>query len=266
VRDLLVLTVDPARISDPEIAGEGERDRLVTLAARFSREDLLRAFDLLARVEYEIRGAAQPRYHLEMGLLRWMHLRKLVPIEELIQAAGARPATARPSPPGPAPRPVPGKMTGGMPAAPDAAPPSRPVSQPAAGPAAGTSAGLKETLLAEILKEKVVFYNTVVAQAQRIDATPDAVVFTFSPAQRVLLRRFEQSRSWLESVAQRIGGRPVAVSGVVGEAAAIMPDAARAADPAASKKADLRERALADESVQAMLAVFPAEIRDVEEM
>ena len=47
VRDLLVLTVDPSRISDPEIAGEGERDRLEALAARFSREDLLRAFDLL---------------------------------------------------------------------------------------------------------------------------------------------------------------------------------------------------------------------------
>ncbi len=84
VRDLLVLTVDPSRISDPEIAGEGERDRLKALAARFSREDLLRAFDLLTRAESEIRGAAQPRYHLEMALLRWIHLRKLAPIEDLI--------------------------------------------------------------------------------------------------------------------------------------------------------------------------------------
>src|SRR5690349_19676048 len=41
-RDLLVLSVDPARIDDPEIAGEGERDRLKALSARFSREDLLR--------------------------------------------------------------------------------------------------------------------------------------------------------------------------------------------------------------------------------
>jgi DNA polymerase-3 subunit gamma/tau len=37
VRDLLVLSVDPSRISDPEIAGEGERERLTALAARFSR-------------------------------------------------------------------------------------------------------------------------------------------------------------------------------------------------------------------------------------
>ena len=90
VRDLLVLSVDPSRVSDPEIAGEGERDRLMALAARFSREDLLRAFDLLTRAEADIRGAAQPRYHLEMALLRWIHLRKLVPIEDLIAGAARR--------------------------------------------------------------------------------------------------------------------------------------------------------------------------------
>src|SRR5258705_8181061 len=92
VRDLLVLSVDPSRVNDPEIAGEGERDRLKGLAARFSREDLLRAFDLLTKAEADIRGAAQPRYHLEMALLRWMHLRKLMPIEDLIAgAAGGAP-------------------------------------------------------------------------------------------------------------------------------------------------------------------------------
>ena len=88
VRDVLVLAVDPSRINDPEIAGEGERDRLKALAGRFSREDLLRAFDLLTRAEQEIKSAAQPRYHLEMALLRWIHLRKLVSIEDLIAGAG----------------------------------------------------------------------------------------------------------------------------------------------------------------------------------
>src|SRR5204862_7214334 len=63
VRDLAVLLVDASRVSDPEIAAEGERDRLTALAGRFSREDLLRAFDLLTRADADIRGAAQPRYH-----------------------------------------------------------------------------------------------------------------------------------------------------------------------------------------------------------
>src|ERR1700716_2043718 len=103
VRDLLVLNVDPSRIADPEIAGESERERLTALAARFSREHLLRACDLLTRTEAEIRSAAQPRYHLEMALLRWIHLRKLVAIEDLIAGVGSQRVgaeLARPTLPG----------------------------------------------------------------------------------------------------------------------------------------------------------------------
>ena len=41
------------------------------------------------------RASAQPRYHLEMALLRWMHLRKLVPLSDLIQGLDkGAPATA----------------------------------------------------------------------------------------------------------------------------------------------------------------------------
>src|SRR3954470_16044378 len=107
VRDLMVLSVDPSRVNDPEIVAEGDRDRLLALVKRFSREDLLRAFDLLARAEVDIRAAAQPRYHLEMVLLRWIHLRKLTPIEELIAgAASAAPAAPAIS----SPKPAPGKI------------------------------------------------------------------------------------------------------------------------------------------------------------
>ena len=111
IRDLLVLSIDPSRADDPEIAGEGERARLVELAARFSREDLMRAFDAMTRAEAEIRTASPPRYHLEMALLRWMHLRKLVPLADLLQgrglpprAAGSAVAPPRESPREPAPR------------------------------------------------------------------------------------------------------------------------------------------------------------------
>src|SRR5471032_928386 len=141
VRDVLVLAVDPSRIDDPEIAGEGERDRLKALAGRFSREDLLRAFDLLTRAEQEIRSAAQPRHHLEMALLRWIHLRKLVSIEDLI-AGGSVPAA-----PGrvaavsaPAPAPVRRAALSGLPSA--SAPVAPAKSAPASKPdvAAPTSA------------------------------------------------------------------------------------------------------------------------------
>jgi DNA polymerase-3 subunit gamma/tau len=89
VRDLMILQIDPSRTQDPEFALEGDRARLDALAAAFSREDLLRAFDLIAKLEADLRFATQPRYHLEMALLRWIHLRRLVPLTELMSGAGA---------------------------------------------------------------------------------------------------------------------------------------------------------------------------------
>ena len=91
VRDLLVLKVDPQRLADPEIAADAERDRLQALAARFSREDLLRGFDVLSKAEFEIRGASQPRFHFEVAMLRWMHLRTLVPLAELMNGLERQP-------------------------------------------------------------------------------------------------------------------------------------------------------------------------------
>jgi len=137
---------------------------------------------------------------------------------------------------------------------------------------------LKDALLAEIRKSKMVFYSTVVAQAQKIDVAPGRVTFTFGSNQRTLRDMFEQNRSWLESTAEKVAGRKVTVQSTQGEAAsAAAADSASSADsagePAAAataaksdRKTALKEQALADAGVKALLEVFPAEIRDVEEM
>jgi len=137
---------------------------------------------------------------------------------------------------------------------------------PSSGAAPPTGAAFKDGFLAEIRKTKVVFYNTVVAQAQKIDVSADRVRFTFSAAQRTLREMFDQNRSWLESTAERIAGRRVAVTAEQADAAATPSAVAAPPDPAEMKKSALREQAMADAGVQAMLDVFPAEIRDVEEM
>jgi hypothetical protein len=97
------------------------------------------------------------------------------------------------------------------------------------------------------------------------------VMFTFSPNQRTLLNMFEQNRAWLEEIAQQVTGRRIAVAGAIADAAApsagaVVNAGEAAADRTADKKSALREQALADAGVQTMLEVFPAEIRDVEEM
>ena len=261
VRDLLVLSVDPSRIEDPEIAGETERDRLKGLAARFSREDLLRAFDVLSKAEYEIRGTAQPRYHLEMALLRWIHLRKLVPLTELLGSIkGAAAMAPRPSPlaPGGSGRPSPSAS---------AAKQDPPYVQkaPAAGrPGAVDPAPGLENFLAEIRKAKLFFYNTVVAQAQKIEFEQDRVTFTFLPAHRTLRDQLDQNRQWLESIAAGVSGKPMRVMAAQSDAAA--DPVAVAAGAPQPKPADLKAAAMGDAAVQAMLDVFPAEIEDVEEI
>ena len=272
VRDLLVLSVDASRIADPEIAGEGERERVKALADRFSREDLLRAFDVLTKAETDIRAAAQPRYHLEMALLRWIYLRKLVQIEDLITGAASSSASS-----------VGSGFSRTSPAAISPAatsPASKPQAQSGSSrtaltqtPEAARPGSLKDALLNEIRKQKASFYNMVVAQARTIEIADDRVVFTFSPAQKFLADQVGQNRPWLESVAQQASGRKLAVAGVIAEAAPASGNPTpKAAAPGMKdnetkdKKSALREQALADAGVQAMLDVFPAEIRDVEEL
>ena len=222
VRDLLVLKVDPRRLTDPEIAAEQERDRLQALATRFSQEDLLRGFDVLSRAEFEIRSAAQPRYHFEMAMLRWMHLRKLVPLAELVDGLEQSPV--------PAPRVMPTPASGEAPAPRDtasAAPPRRPAPAPAVRskpaekpapataspePAAPMAGDPKGAFLGELKRTKKFFYGTVVAQAQRIEVDGAKIVFTYTEAQQTLADQVGTSRPWLEALAAKTIGRKMAVA------------------------------------------------------
>jgi len=185
-----------------------------------------------------------------MALLKWMYLRKLAPIEDLIAGVSGAPAN--------------------RPAAPPSTPKTAaaPVALPA--PAPASSSNLRDALLNEIRKTKVVFYNTIVAQAQKIDVAGDRVTFTFGPAHRSMREMFEKDRAQIEAMAQQVSGRKISIASIQVDAGggASSADAAQPAKaaPKPDRKSALKEQALQDSSVQAMLEVFPAEIRDVEEM
>jgi DNA polymerase-3 subunit gamma/tau len=285
-RDLLVLSVDPSRVADPEIAADAERQTLLDLSRRFSGEDLMRAFDVLAKAEVDIRASMQPRYHLEMALLRWIHLRRLVPLTDLIQKlesnAPAGPALRPPSPVQKASAPAPPRgvaapqppaavsraatvkavedRRAAAPPPPEAsAPPSRTGAKSNGGPAdAGAPLApvdpsvLKETFLGEIRKTKKFIYGTVVAQALKIELEGDKVVFTFGPHQRALRAQLDQNRPWLETTASQLAGRrltiAVAEGGAAPAAAAQSPAARPAAEPASEASAD-RQQALKERAL-----------------
>jgi hypothetical protein len=127
---------------------------------------------------------------------------------------------------------------------------------------------LKESFLNEIRKSKKYFYNTVIAQAQRIDIDGDRVVFTFAPQHKVLRDQLDQSRTSLEALASQLAGRRMTMASVEGTIAAkSAPSPSDAAGQSSSpeRQQDLRQQALADSGVQALLDVFAAEIKDVEE-
>ena len=292
-RDLLVLSIDGSRVSDPEIAAESERQPMLDLSRRFSAEDLMRAFDVLTKAEFDIRGSMQPRYHLEMALLRWIHLRKLVPLTDLIKQLEGGPRA-----PGSAASAAPKSSAVSAPSA--AKSPSVPAAHSAAKDLSAMSAhsaaknksvasaqsaaltrvdpsSLKESFLEEVRKAKKFFYGTVVAQAQRIEFEAERLVFTFSPQHRALRAQLEQNRPFLEHTASQLAGRKMVVAAAdgvgppspagagVGETAAA-PKTADVAAGVGDKKQALKDRALADSGVQTMLDVFAAEIKDVEEM
>jgi DNA polymerase III subunit gamma/tau len=283
VRDTMLLSIDPSRAGDGEL-GEGERERLTALAKRFSREDLMRAFDLLSTAEQEIRTASHPRYYFEMLLLRWMHLRKLVPLTELMDqlgsgakgASGASGASERgaiaPSAPAaklaapiaPSVKPVAPVAPSRSQLAPIAPAPKEPVAPTAKG---AIAPNLKDSLLSEIRAGKPFFYNTVIAQAQKIEVAGDRVTFTFSPTHRALREQFEQSRGWVETTAERVAGRRVMVESAQGVVSAAAPaESGSKSDSGSAAKRDLKADAMSSSAIQAVLDVFPAEIRDVEEI
>jgi hypothetical protein len=131
----------------------------------------------------------------------------------------------------------------------------------------------KSRFLAEVQRSNKTFYGFHLAQAQKIEIVDDRLVFTFGPIHEVMRQQVEGKRGWLESIAETIAGRKVPIATAKGPA--LDPDAPRpahaapAAAPAPSAPADdtdLKARALADSGVQAMLEIFPADIRDVEEI
>ena len=273
MRDLLILSVDKSRVSDPDVVGDSDRERLLQLVDRWSREDLLRGFDLLTRVEQEIRGSDQPRYNMEMALLRLMHLRKLVPLTELLTgapragatgaASGTR-ATAAPAtgasraPSGIVVAGTGGARTAGAPAAPlgrtAAAPrtaagsgsaprPSGTAPTPAAiaAAAAPAKAGAaltpgspyRDALLAELKAAKPIFYNLVVAQAFSIEADDDGVTFKFQPNQKVPRQQCEENRGLVQALIEKVTGEKRPVHIMFTDAAAPGPAAPPPVVPAA---------------------------------
>jgi len=115
----------------------------------------------------------------------------------------------------------------------------------------------------------------VVASAYRIDATTSGITFVFLPNQKNAKAQCEEQKSWLQSLAEKVAGKPVPVTIAVADATGA-PAAApargasgelRRDEPAAPKPSaeDVRAEAMANSTVQAVLEIFPVEKTTIEE-
>ncbi len=228
-------------------AAEADAPRVTDLASRFTEAELVRAFSLLAALEQDIRRSADPRFQLEIGLVRLAELPRLRPLAEIIErleqlesrlggsapgpgsgspAASAGPATAPPrsrsAPPAssvpstpPAPKPSAVRRESSPPPEPppffDDDPPAD--AKPAVhldGPDA--VAAIRSRLES---KNKMMALNALDAAAEITIAGAQLVV-RFSDEQAKVRNTLERTRALIETVAHEVTGRTIRVTTVVG--------------------------------------------------
>jgi DNA polymerase-3 subunit gamma/tau len=237
-------------------ASAAEQERLAATAAQFSEEDLTRYLQLTLDLFKDLQFSLQPRLHLEIGLLKLVHVGRLQPIEEALAAlkTGTAPAkaSARTQAPPPAaqfraPAPV---RTGPSPRDRDTA-----RKNTAPPPQAGE---WKDRLHATLLELGLNFTADAVEHSEVNEAggelrfvTPEEFRLAMDPRD-------------LNKVVQQIAGRPLKVTVEVGTPAVAVAAASLAKTPGAD---ELSERALAHPEVRRFQELFPdAHVRTVRDL
>src|SRR5215510_14631810 len=112
IRDLLVVKVS----GDPKLldSSSAETGALQAQASQFSESDLVRFFHSLAETEASLKEAANPRYQVEVGLVKLMEMRRLAPLSDLVARIAELESALRTGRP-PAERSSPQAAPGGVP-------------------------------------------------------------------------------------------------------------------------------------------------------
>src|SRR5438128_4095788 len=191
IRDLLLVKMG----LEEKIPGNAEEKRaLAARAEKFSEQDLIRFFDMLLRLENELRWTSQARFHLEVGFVKLAKVGHVRDIEEVLRdmKGGAEPAPQRPNPP--------------RAAAP--LPPSPKREEPA--PAAGTFT------FADIFTRRVEDKSTTTAvylqKAERIERTDNNIQVVMANGTYLAMLQAKEHKAVLDSVASDLIGKPVSVS------------------------------------------------------
>ncbi|MBL8210412.1 MAG: DNA polymerase III subunit gamma/tau [Bryobacterales bacterium] len=275
-RNLLVTRVAGAD-SRLIAASANERQRLDTLAAKFSEEDLTRYLHLVLNLFQDLQTSLQPRMHLELGLVRLVHAGRLQSIEEILRG-GALPSAGTPPPPPaprstpPVPQPPPSRPSGAGasaafapapvaagPVSAKVAPP--PLPQPPAAPAppapkpgSGGSSEWRERLLDTLNEKGMTFIADAIEHSDVIDRGNELELVTtkiFAMAAR---------SGDLQKVVDALAGRAMKVKVTISETAPV----AAPSKPRGPEPDEMTKMVLDNPEVQRYRELFPgSEVRGV---
>lgn len=271
LRDLLLARVLPGR-EDLLTRSAEEAASLEQASRGLSREDLTRAFQIVADLEPALRSSSQPRFLFEAVLVRLASLGAVRPIEEMLadlEAGGTRdPESTRSSP---------------TPAAASEKKKADPLSAP--GPA-----GSDASRFLEAVRRDRPMLGAALDQAAAVEVASGSIRISF-PAAREVMRRVterEENLSFLRSCAEAVLGAGfdvrVGSSDAVGAESRGAPAPPRPSSPstpsgdesppspsrppAGADRQDLLDRARSEPGVRKLLSEFGArvvEIRPLEE-
>ena len=277
-RDILVAKVAPEASELFELPGE--TSELRELAAKLSEEDLLRGLEVLTQTEIELRTSPEPRFHVEVALLKLSQLRKLASFEDLLIRFEALVAGA-PAPPssGSAPKPVAKPPTVAKPSKPEL-PPERASAPdendwtaevPPLGEAeAEPSSDFMGQLVAQLKTSKPMLH-AIVSHHSSYELDGNRLTLKFLSSHKILAEQLEQKtlKDLLEEQASRLADRKLSVTVRVQENGASTttnaPPRAPIEAPIKEDKSsrDLQERAQRDPLVRQFIDTFQGEIQSV---
>lgn len=284
IRDLLVVKVS----GDPKLLDSSSAlaSALQQQAAHFSESDLVRFFHALAETEANLKDAANPRYQVEVALVKLMEMRRLASLGDLVariaelesaMRAGRAPAerkspqTAPAIPSNAAGRSAPATSTRTASASDVASsPPPLPVevaTETSPEPAAHTAApsgSIGDQIKAELERKKRKLLAAAIGDAARVDLNGEEITIEFSPAakhSRDTMAKSDNVKILREACAA-VCGRDVGIRFAIHDSEnndlPLSPDEDRR-----RSKQQARQAAAQNPTVQQVLKTFGGEIVDV---
>jgi DNA polymerase III gamma/tau subunit len=244
----------------------------------FSESDLVRFFHSLAETETKLRAATQPRYQLEIGIVKLMELRGVESINEILQrlatletnadsepsmrtppASGGSPSKTTPE--RPASRPAGSTFTAAAAVSPAL---ERPVEEKLEATAPPAELSTIDRVKAVLSSQRKMLLVTALEAAQATIFEERELCIEFTPDTRHLrdtLSRADNNK-FVRDACREVTGRDMGVRIVVKDPAADGEPLSRE-DEARLEKQRLRETAESNPAVQTMLKTFRGEIVDV---